>query len=96
MHVNHVSAFCDDSVIVILDATLNRLLTEFLISEQFEVTAVTGHRAATEAMETFCSELGLVSIFSVLLRLRKDNLSQILHLHCCGICRLSVIPELTA
>lgn len=44
------------------DPTLIRMLTEFLRSEQFEVTSVTGQRAAAAAMESSRPNLALVDI----------------------------------
>lgn len=44
------------------DTTLIRMLTSFLSGEGFELTAVTGQRAAIEAMETDAPDLALVDI----------------------------------
>lgn len=44
------------------DSTLIRMLTSFLNSENFEVTSVTGQRAAVTAMEENAPDLALVDI----------------------------------
>lgn len=44
------------------DSTLIRMLTSFLNSENFEVTSVTGQRAAVAAMEENAPDLALVDI----------------------------------
>lgn len=44
------------------DPTLIRMLTEFLTTENFHVTSVTGQKAATAAMEAECLDLALVDI----------------------------------
>lgn len=44
------------------DSTLIRMLTRFLNSENFEVTSVTGQRAAVAAMEENAPDLALVDI----------------------------------
>lgn len=44
------------------DPTLIRMLTEFLTTENFRVTSVTGQGAAVAAMETECPDLALVDI----------------------------------
>ena len=44
------------------DPTLIRMLTSFLIAENFRITAVTGQKAAAEAMEAVRPDLALVDI----------------------------------
>lgn len=44
------------------DSTLIRMLTSFLISENFQITSVTGQKAAAEAMEAERPDLALVDI----------------------------------
>ena len=44
------------------DPTLIRMLTSFLTTENFQITSVTGQKAAADAMETDRPDLALVDI----------------------------------
>lgn len=44
------------------DPTLIRMLTSFLTTENFQITSVTGQKAAAEAMEAGRPDLSLVDI----------------------------------